>query len=394
MRTIGPDHIFNAAHSWRELSVAERIKRLPGVSRDIVLSPESKYDKNGDLTGIMFRSEGDGAIAYPGLVPDNGCGFCLALIKGVRHGGIDWNGFAESLILAAGVYSVDRRNSTPDDLFGAMVLGLPNLENHFFFNLAEQAEKSDFYKSLVMDEAMPILLKQPFGCFLGHFLEIRKPESGGMFRDDEYILIIHAGSQGIHRLLNNLLHERHHYHSRVYGAPLSNQEGQDRKLSAQMAMNYSRASRLHSLKIISERVYDYFGAETFFLSDIFHSYIQYEDGGILHCRGVQNADCPYNDSEFPYCLLGGTLSTSSYILSPTVACASICHGTPEAFYSDPMCERFDSPDTLAWKDTSPRGDPRLFESVTRELANWFETQGCMKICARLLPVFNMQLADK
>jgi len=378
MRIIGSERIFNASHGEREFNVVERIKKLPAVSPDIILSPECKYDKNGDLTGLMFRSEGaKNAVAYPGLVPDNGCGFCLGSVKGIPENFTGWDGLSRVLIHAGGVYSPERRKIMPDDILDVALRGL--------------SETSGFLSDLKRDETLPVLLKQPFGCFLGHFLEIRKVENS---ENDEHILIIHSGSQGVHRLLNNIIHDKYGYHSRVYGAELNTNEGADRKIAVQIAMNYAKASRLFAFEIICGCLNSFTGAETTFLSDVFHSYIQYEDSGVLHCRGIQNFDCAFNDISFPRYLLAGTQATSSYLMEPKTKAGSICHGTPEIFYAEPECEKFDPPDTLAWRDTPPDGDARIFESATRDLARSFESQGTAKITARLLPVFNMQKADR
>ncbi len=392
MSIIGPEHIFRATHGPREYHVVKRIRELPDVSEGIVLSPESKYDKKGDLTGLMFLTEGANAVAYPGLVPDNGCGFCLGLIRGLPAGFEDWSALAGALIRAAGVYSLSRRESAPADLLDVMLRGLPGEPERFFFNLAEQGMDSSFLAGLRKDASLPILLEQPFGCFLGHFLEIRKPESE--FEQNEYILIIHSGSQGVHRLLNNVLHEKYAYHSRVYGAGLQTAEGRARKLAAGMAMNYAKASRLKALDIIGECLRRYFGAEVVFLSDVFHSYLQYESECVLHCRGIQNFNCPYNDIEAPYYLLAGTQTTSSLLMKPDAGGGSLCHGTPESLYGDPGCGEAPPPSTLRWKDTDSEGNPALFEAITRELGAHFESQGIASRVTRLLPVLNMQRADR
>jgi hypothetical protein len=375
---IGPENIFKATHGPGEYAVVDRIKALPSVGPDIILSPESKYDKGGHLTGLMFRTDGPDAAVYPGLVPDNGCGFRLGLIKGLPEGFGDWDRLARAVVSYSGVYSQIRRRAAPADILSLITRSLRDATN--------------FFDALKADESLPHLLLQPFGCPLGHFLEIRQPEEG--FEPGEYILIIHSGSQGLHRLLNNKLHDKYRYHSRVYGAGLRTEEGRERALAAQMAAAYAEASRRFAFELIDRALRDTFGARAVFLSDIFHSYIQFGRGQVLHSRGIQNFDYTLNETDAKYYLLAGTHSTSSYLMTPLKPKGCLCHGTPEHFYADHGCGRLTPPDTLRWRDTEAEGDGASFEAVTKALADFFAESGAARKVTRLLPVLNMQRMDK
>lgn len=386
-RMLCPEHIFAASHGRAERGAVEQIGRLPGVAPSFLLSPESKEGGATNLTGMMFRTEAAEMRAYPGLVPDNGCGFLLARVGGL--GGFDdWEGLAAALRSEGGVFSRARGGRIPDDLLAAcMEVPLPDEPD----DLPEQC--AGFLALLRADRTLAVAMRQPFGCFLGHFLEIREAAAPNG-APDGHILILHAGSQRMHRMLNNILHERYGYHSHTYGAPLNTPEGLERRFAATLALRYARASRLLALDIVSGALRSAAGADAELLSDVFHSFLHYGPDGVVHARGMQALAHPYNILREPLFLLAGTQQTSSYLMR-AAGDGILCHGTPERFRSAPKSRPAEPPATLRWRDEIDPNDPSpaLLEGVTLEMARHFEAEGVAAVERTLRPVFNMRRAD-
>jgi len=377
---LGPTSILDATHSPREYAVLDRIASLPGVVPRFILSPESKFDKKGELTGYQFETTGDDPVAYPGLVPDNGCGYLLFYLRGLPHLFADWEGLACGIVNRAGLFSRHRRDVVGDHFLS------PGHEGAFYFTI----EPRPFLAKLLANPEFRLMAKQPFGCILGHFFEIRKVDDDS----GDHIGVIHSGSQGMHRLLNNCLHEKYRYHSRVYGAALHSEEGQDRKQAAQFALNYSRASRFSAYRLLRELFHE-LHADTEIISDVFHSFIDYSENAIRHYRGIQDFASSLNFVRHPFFLLAGTQRTTSYLVSPRHANGLMSHGTPERFYSSPGCPGKPAPSTLVWFDSFSHDapDPLLLESVTAEMLSDLTCGGKVWKAASLLPVVNMQVAD-
>lgn len=378
-----PQAIFDATHGARERHALGEIAALPGVQPRFLLSPESKPGRQAGLTGMLFRTEPGEAIAYPGLVPDNGCGFLLARVRGL--GGFSaWDELAAVLRREGGMYSRARRARIPEDLLSACLCApLPG---------GEGEECGDFLASLRRDETLRVAMRQPFGCFLGHFLEIRSVRDGPL--KGEHVLILHAGSQRLHRMLSNLLHERHGVHSHTCGAPLRTREGAERRFAAMLALRYARLGRLLALEIVSDALRAVAGARTELMSDTFHSFLHYGEEGVVHARGIQAAEHPFHILREPYLLLAGTQRTSSYLMLPARG-SHLSHGTPEVFHSPPPCEERRPPGTLAWRDEEDglQPGPAALEGVTYAMAEHFRRTGAAEIACELSPLFNMRRAD-
>lgn len=379
IEALGPVSILEATHGPREYAVLERIAALPGVVPRFILSPESTFDKKGALTGYRFETTGDSPVAYPGLVPDNGCGYFLFFIRRLPNGFAEWSALAQSIVSRAGLFSQYRRNAVGDSFLEAGV------EGAFYFDIKPRP----FLKELLADREFRLMAKQPFGCVLGHFFEIRRIDDGS----GDHIGVIHSGSQGMHRLLNNRLHEKYRYHSRVYGAPLQTEEGQDRRQAALFALNYSRASRFAAYRLVRTAL-EKLGSATEIISDVFHSFIEFGENSIVHYRGIQDLGNPRNYAPHPYFLLAGSQKTTSYLVAPHAG-GLMSHGTPEVFYSRPDCRPKAVADTLEWFDHShPEAqEPSLLESVTAELLEDLVDRKAVRLVASLPPVLNMQVAD-
>ena len=388
---LGPEYIFDACNNLGEYALTMQIEELATVSGDIILSPENKDSKRNELTGLRLKTWGDDAYLYPSLVPDNGCGFCLGLIKNMPDNFSQWSYLAEKLSQYGGIYSSYRRDVQPDDILGSLLSGNRIISSETCSKIKGQ----NFYRLLGEDLEFEILLKQPYGCFLGHFLEIRKI----IPVDDEapggFLLIIHSGAQGIHRWMQRKINEIYHCDTRFYGAPLHTQEGQDRVAAMWLSLNYAIQSRALALEIVRYVLHTYFQFDIECLSDIVHSYMQFTEDGIIHSRGIQQFSCPYNSFSSPYCLLAGTKNTASYLLRRVSNDGIICHGTPETLHFVPECEPMEYSDTLKWSDTDKRTmEPALIERITYDMARYYEEANVAKISAKLHPVFNMQKADK
>ncbi|MDP4090695.1 MAG: RtcB family protein [Bacillota bacterium] len=423
---LGPASVAECSLGKSEMALAERISSLETVAPPVFLAPESRYDNPSKLSGLCFLSKGKAARVYPGLVNDVGCGYHLIRVRGASMEADQWNNLAGAILAKCGVYSLYRKGVVEKLSLGAICAGgLKELRKTVDFEgYLEGITGEDCFAGIPSGEAelsdtAQKYAKVSFGCPLGHFLEIRTVDDilseslpSGQFEKGDYIIIIHSGSQGLHRLLQNELHAVCHENSWLYNGPISDKLGQERLRNVLCAENYSRASRFLAAVLIKAAFDVFHGKDNIeykFISDVYHSQVLAGEDGVLHARGIQLCNSPFNlfAGFGQYFLLAGTENTSSFLFERGPAMLSmdasfedtfIGHGTPERYYNKPEIGN-DYPYS-PWKPyyaDKPQDhgeyDERVFEWFTNEIVSFHSGRNSIIPAARLKPALNLQKGD-